>query len=67
MRILRKRRRSTNTEDIMINYLFSFWIRCSLLEKVRGLLQQHDELKKSEAEFKESCRTDLANLQQQIE
>lgn len=65
MRILRKRRRSTNTEDIMINYLFSF--RCSLLEKVRGLLQQHDELKKSEAEFKESCRTDLANLQQQIE
>lgn len=39
----------------------------SLLEKVRGLLQQHDELKKSESEFKESCRTDLANLQQQIE
>lgn len=39
----------------------------SLLEKVRGLLQQHDELKKSEAEFKESCRKDLANLQQQIE
>jgi len=38
-----------------------------LLEKVQSLLQQHEELKKSEAEFKESCRTDLANLQQQIE
>lgn len=34
---------------------------------MRGLLQQHDELKKSEAEFKESCRKDLAILQQQIE
>ncbi|KAM8712665.1 hypothetical protein ACLKA7_013059 [Drosophila subpalustris] len=39
----------------------------ALLDKVRGLLQQHDELKKGEAEFKESCRTDLANLQQQID
>ncbi|XP_001360476.2 coiled-coil domain-containing protein 93 [Drosophila pseudoobscura] len=38
-----------------------------LLEKVKTLLRQHDELKKSEAEFKESCRTDLANLQQQID
>nr|XP_016929125.1 coiled-coil domain-containing protein 93 [Drosophila suzukii] len=38
-----------------------------LLEKVQSLLQQHEELKKSEAEFKESCRTDLANLQQQID
>lgn len=34
---------------------------------MRGLLQQHDELKKAEAEFKESCRKDLAMLQQQIE
>ncbi|KAH8348398.1 hypothetical protein KR084_007093 [Drosophila pseudotakahashii] len=38
-----------------------------LLEKVQSLLQQHEELKKSEAEFKESCRTDLANLQQEID
>ncbi|XP_016968019.1 coiled-coil domain-containing protein 93 [Drosophila biarmipes] len=38
-----------------------------LLEKVQSLLQQHEEMKKSEAEFKESCRTDLANLQQQID
>ncbi|XP_052839659.1 LOW QUALITY PROTEIN: coiled-coil domain-containing protein 93 [Drosophila gunungcola] len=38
-----------------------------LLEKVQNLLQQHEELKKSEAEFKESCRTDLATLQQQID
>jgi len=38
-----------------------------LLEKIQSLLQQHEELKKSEAEFKESCRTDLANLQLQIE
>ncbi|XP_034652051.1 coiled-coil domain-containing protein 93 [Drosophila subobscura] len=38
-----------------------------LLEKVQTLLRQHDELKKSEAEFKESCRTDLAQLQQQID
>ncbi|XP_016969957.1 coiled-coil domain-containing protein 93 [Drosophila rhopaloa] len=38
-----------------------------LLEKVQNLLQQHEVLKKSEAEFKESCRTDLANLQQQID
>ncbi|XP_017078635.1 coiled-coil domain-containing protein 93 [Drosophila eugracilis] len=38
-----------------------------LLEKVQSLLQQHEELKKNEAEFKESCRTDLANLQQQID
>lgn len=47
--------------------LFSYCHVLSLLEKVRGLLQQHDELKKSEAEFKESCRKDLAMLQQQIE
>nr|CAA09873.1 Fidipidine [Drosophila melanogaster] len=38
-----------------------------LLEKIQSLLQQHEELKKSEAEFKESCRTDLANLQLQID
>ncbi|XP_020806105.1 coiled-coil domain-containing protein 93 [Drosophila serrata] len=38
-----------------------------LLDKVQNLLQQHEELKKSEAEFKESCRSDLANLQQQID
>ncbi|XP_017097489.2 coiled-coil domain-containing protein 93 [Drosophila bipectinata] len=38
-----------------------------LLEKVQKLLQQHEELKKSEADFKESCRTDLATLQQQID
>ncbi|XP_022227140.2 coiled-coil domain-containing protein 93 [Drosophila obscura] len=38
-----------------------------LLARVQTLLRQHDELKKSEAEFKESCRTDLASLQQQID
>ncbi|KAH8234436.1 hypothetical protein KR038_009953 [Drosophila bunnanda] len=38
-----------------------------LLDKVQSLLQQHEDLKKSEAEFKESCRSDLANLQQQID
>ncbi|XP_073844579.1 coiled-coil domain-containing protein 93 isoform X2 [Musca autumnalis] len=38
-----------------------------LLEKVQGLLKQHDELKKEESEFKEHCRKDLAALQEQIE
>ncbi|XP_030386201.1 coiled-coil domain-containing protein 93 [Scaptodrosophila lebanonensis] len=39
----------------------------TLLEKVRTLLHQHDELKKGETEFKEKCRNDLANLQQEID
>ncbi|XP_068145769.1 coiled-coil domain-containing protein 93 [Drosophila tropicalis] len=39
----------------------------SLLAKVKTLLGKHDELKKSEAEFKENCRQDLAKLQQEIE
>ncbi|KAM7344249.1 coiled-coil domain-containing protein 93 isoform 2-T2 [Cochliomyia hominivorax] len=39
----------------------------SLLEKVQNLLKLHDELKKEESEFKEHCRKDLADLQQQIE
>ncbi|KAI8038512.1 hypothetical protein M5D96_008412 [Drosophila gunungcola] len=39
----------------------------SSLKRFKTYLQQHEELKKSEAEFKESCRTDLATLQQQID
>lgn len=31
------------------------------------MLKQHDQLKKEEAEFKEFCRQDLANLQKEIE
>ncbi|XP_058987042.1 coiled-coil domain-containing protein 93 isoform X2 [Musca domestica] len=42
-------------------------VDAGLLEKVQGLLRQHDELKKEESEFKEHCRKDLAALQEQIE
>lgn len=48
-----------------INVCFFFF--SSLLEKVQNLLKLHDELKKEESEFKEHCRQDLADLQQQIE
>ncbi|XP_028899169.1 coiled-coil domain-containing protein 93 isoform X2 [Zeugodacus cucurbitae] len=38
-----------------------------LVTKVRDMLKQHDQLKKEEAEFKEFCRQDLANLQKEID
>ncbi|XP_023298178.2 coiled-coil domain-containing protein 93 [Lucilia cuprina] len=42
-------------------------VDAGLLEKVQNLLKLHDELKKEESEFKEHCRKDLSDLQQQIE
>uniref|UniRef100_A0A034V053 Coiled-coil domain-containing protein 93 n=1 Tax=Bactrocera dorsalis TaxID=27457 RepID=A0A034V053_BACDO len=38
-----------------------------LVTKVHDMLKQHDQLKKEEAEFKEFCRQDLANLQKEID
>uniref|UniRef100_A0A0K8U9S3 Coiled-coil domain-containing protein 93 n=1 Tax=Bactrocera latifrons TaxID=174628 RepID=A0A0K8U9S3_BACLA len=38
-----------------------------LVTKVHDMLKKHDKLKKEEAEFKEFCRQDLANLQKEIE
>lgn len=38
-----------------------------LVTKVQEMLKQHDQLKKEEAEFKEFCRQDLANLQKEID
>ncbi|KAH8400925.1 hypothetical protein KR009_001828 [Drosophila setifemur] len=51
---------------LLSTFIFSL-IYFRVLEKVKDLLQQHEVLKKSEAEFKESCRRDLANLQQEID
>ncbi|XP_075167323.1 coiled-coil domain-containing protein 93 isoform X2 [Haematobia irritans] len=38
-----------------------------LINKIQTLLQQHDDMKKEESEFKEHCRKDLAALQEQID
>lgn len=53
-----------NSYGLCLSYSLTFF---RLLEKVQGLLRQHDELKKEESEFKEHCRKDLAALQEQIE
>ncbi|KAI9578160.1 coiled-coil domain-containing protein 93 isoform X1 [Glossina fuscipes] len=42
-------------------------VKTELVSEVQTLLTQHDDLKKEESEFKEHCRKDLAELQQQIE
>uniref|UniRef100_A0A1A9X4Z1 Coiled-coil domain-containing protein 93 n=1 Tax=Glossina brevipalpis TaxID=37001 RepID=A0A1A9X4Z1_9MUSC len=42
-------------------------VKPELVSEVQILLTQHDDLKKEESDFKENCRKDLAELQQQIE
>uniref|UniRef100_A0A1B0BTS4 Coiled-coil domain-containing protein 93 n=1 Tax=Glossina palpalis gambiensis TaxID=67801 RepID=A0A1B0BTS4_9MUSC len=42
-------------------------VKIELVSEVQTLLTLHDDLKKEESEFKEHCRKDLAELQQQIE
>lgn len=64
--------KKTNSFDVVfyncfLRLLNTFYFNLSLLQKVQSLLKLHDELKKEESEFKEHCRKDLADLQQQIE